>query len=49
MLGGNDAIAMIAVKDVKAAAKFYEETLGLARLSTEGDEVVTRKPIRRAY
>jgi catechol 2,3-dioxygenase-like lactoylglutathione lyase family enzyme len=41
MLGDKDAIAMIAVKDLKAAARFYEETLGLARLSTEGDEVVT--------
>lgn len=41
MLGDKDAIAMIAVRDVKAAARFYEETLGLARLSTEGDEVIT--------
>jgi catechol 2,3-dioxygenase-like lactoylglutathione lyase family enzyme len=41
MLSDKDAIAMIAVKDLKAAARFYEETLGLARLSTEGDEVIT--------
>jgi len=29
MLAANDAIATIAVKDMKKAAKFYEETLGL--------------------
>jgi len=29
MLGDNDAIATIAVKDLKAAKKFYEGTLGL--------------------
>ncbi|MBA3444241.1 MAG: VOC family protein [Gemmatimonadales bacterium] len=29
MLGGKDAAATIAVKDVKAAKKFYEGTLGL--------------------
>lgn len=41
MLRGKDAIAMIAVRDIKAAAKFYEGTLGLARLSAEGEEVIT--------
>lgn len=41
MLSDKDAIAMIAVKDLQAAARFYEETLGLARLSSEGDEVIT--------
>lgn len=41
MLNDKDAIAMIAVRDVKAAARFYEGTLGLTRLSTEGDEVIT--------
>jgi len=41
MLNDNEAIAMIAVKDIAAAAKFYEGTLGLSRLSTEGDEVIT--------
>lgn len=41
MLSDKDAIAMIAVKDLKVAARFYEETLGLARLSSEGDEVIT--------
>ena len=41
MLGDKEAIAMIAVKDIKAAAVFYEGTLGLARLSTQGEEVIT--------
>ena len=41
MLSDKEAIAMIAVKDIKAAARFYEGTLGLARLSTEGEEVIT--------
>jgi catechol 2,3-dioxygenase-like lactoylglutathione lyase family enzyme len=41
MLSGKDAIAMIAVKNVKDAAKFYEDTLGLQRLSSEGEEVIT--------
>lgn len=41
MLVDKEAIAMIAVKDVQAAAKFYEGTLGLTRLSTQGEEVIT--------
>lgn len=41
MLNDNEAIAMIAVKDIDSAAKFYEGTLGLSRLSTEGEEVIT--------
>jgi len=41
MLNDNEAIAMIAVKDIAAAAKFYEGTLGLSRLSTEEGEVIT--------
>lgn len=41
MLSDKEAIAMIAVSDMQAAAKFYEGTLGLARLSTEGEEVIT--------
>src|SRR5713226_5355327 len=32
MLGDKDAIATIAVKDVKVAGKFYEGTLGLKKL-----------------
>ena len=41
MLNDKEAIAMIAVRDLKAAAKFYEGTLGLTRLSTQGEEVIT--------
>jgi catechol 2,3-dioxygenase-like lactoylglutathione lyase family enzyme len=41
MLGDKDAIAMIAVKNVDAAARFYEGTLGLTRLSSQGEEVIT--------
>ncbi|HEY3115079.1 MAG TPA: VOC family protein [Gemmatimonadaceae bacterium] len=38
MLGDNDAIATIAVKDLKAAKKFYEGTLGLKPAPTPGGE-----------
>jgi len=38
MLGDNDAIATIAVKDLKAAKKFYEGTLGLKPDSTRGGD-----------
>ncbi len=41
MLNQKEAIAMIAVKDIQAAAKFYEGTLGLERAGTEGEEVIT--------
>lgn len=41
MLADKEAIAMIAVKDLQAAAEFYERTLGLARLASEDDEVIT--------
>ena len=41
MLNQKEAIAMIAVKNIQEAAKFYEGTLGLARDSTEGEEVIT--------
>lgn len=41
MLADKEAVAMIAVKDIKAAAEFYEGILGLVKLSTEGDEVIT--------
>ncbi len=40
MLGDKDAIATIAVKDLQAAAEFYESTLGLTRLASEGEEAV---------
>jgi catechol 2,3-dioxygenase-like lactoylglutathione lyase family enzyme len=41
MLNRTDAIATVAVKDLPAAAKFYEGTLGFTKLYAEGDEVIT--------
>jgi catechol 2,3-dioxygenase-like lactoylglutathione lyase family enzyme len=41
MLGDEDAFATIAVKDIKAAKKFYEGKLGLKVADTEGPQVVT--------
>src|ERR1043165_5385266 len=40
MLRDADAVAMLAVKDLAVAAKFYEETLGLSRAGGEGHEVI---------
>ena len=40
MLGSKDALATIAVKDLKAASGFYENTLGLKKAS-EGDQATT--------
>jgi catechol 2,3-dioxygenase-like lactoylglutathione lyase family enzyme len=41
MLGNQNAIATIAVKDIGRAKKFYEGTLGLKEAGTEGPEVVS--------
>ena len=41
MLSERNAAATIAVKDIEAARKFYEGTLGLKAVATEGAEVVT--------
>ena len=41
MLGEKDAIATIAVKDLEAAKKFYEGTLGLKQVDAEGSEALT--------
>jgi catechol 2,3-dioxygenase-like lactoylglutathione lyase family enzyme len=41
MLGGFDAMASIAVKDLAVAKAFYAETLGLTPVDTEGDEAIT--------
>jgi catechol 2,3-dioxygenase-like lactoylglutathione lyase family enzyme len=38
MLRDTDAVATLAVKDLGAAAKFYEGTLGLSRAGTEDTE-----------
>ncbi len=41
MLGKADATAMIAVKDIDRARKFYEDTLGLETKDAMGGEVLT--------
>lgn len=43
MLGGKDAAATIAVRDLKAAKKFYEGTLGLKQADAQEPEAVTYK------
>ena len=40
MLSDKDAVANLAVKDLRAARKFYEGTLGLRPVSGEGDELI---------
>lgn len=40
MLRDTDATATLAVEDLRSAAKFYEETLGLSRAASEDDEAV---------
>jgi catechol 2,3-dioxygenase-like lactoylglutathione lyase family enzyme len=40
MLGDYDAIATIAVKNLKASRKFYEDKLGFKVVHTEGDQAV---------
>lgn len=40
MLGTQDAVATVAVKNLAAAKKFYEGALGLKPVDAEGDEVV---------
>ena len=40
MLRDADAVATLAVKDLDAAARFYEETLGLGRIDGEDDEAL---------
>ena len=41
VLTRTDAVANLAVKDLAAARKFYENTLGFDAVATEGDELVT--------
>lgn len=43
MLGKADATAMIAVKDIDRARKFYEDTLGLETKEEMGGEVLAMK------
>ena len=41
MLGDKDVIATVAVKDLAAARRFYEGTLGLAVSDAQGSEAIT--------
>lgn len=43
MLGDTSAVTNLAVKDVEAARKFYEGTLGLTPCEAEGEELVAYK------
>jgi catechol 2,3-dioxygenase-like lactoylglutathione lyase family enzyme len=43
MLGDNDAMATIAVKNLLGARKFYEGKLGFKVVHTEGDQAVSYK------
>jgi catechol 2,3-dioxygenase-like lactoylglutathione lyase family enzyme len=40
MLGDKDAAANIAVKNLDVAKKFYEDTLGLTQVCSEGQELI---------
>lgn len=40
MLGNRDVVANIAVKDLETARRFYEDTLGLKPIDTEGEELI---------
>jgi catechol 2,3-dioxygenase-like lactoylglutathione lyase family enzyme len=43
MLSNKDAAANIAVKDLETAREFYENTLGLMQVGTEGQELIVFK------
>ena len=43
MLGDKDAAVNIAVKNLERARKFYEDTLGLTQIGSEGQEVIIFK------
>jgi catechol-2,3-dioxygenase len=43
MLGDENAAANLAVKDLRVARRFYEETLGLKKVGAESDELVVYK------
>jgi catechol 2,3-dioxygenase-like lactoylglutathione lyase family enzyme len=40
MLGNVDAVANLAVKDLEASRKFYQDTLGLQQVGSEGEELL---------
>jgi catechol 2,3-dioxygenase-like lactoylglutathione lyase family enzyme len=41
MLGGKEAVATIAVRDIQAAKRFYGDTLGLKLTDTQDSEALT--------
>ncbi len=41
MLRDADAVATVAVKDLKVAGQFYRDTLGLDQVASEGDEAIS--------
>jgi catechol-2,3-dioxygenase len=41
MLGGKEAMATVAVRDLSSAKKFYGGTLGLKQTAAQGEEAVT--------
>ena len=41
MLGTSNAIATVAVRDIGTARTFYEGTLGLKQVDSEGEELIT--------
>jgi catechol-2,3-dioxygenase len=43
MLGKTNAVANIAVKDLRRAKAFYQDTLGLSPIETQGEEVIVFK------
>ncbi|CAN5853209.1 VOC family protein [soil metagenome] len=43
MLNHVDAVANIAVKNLEAARKFYQDTLGLKQVGAEGEELIVFK------
>ena len=43
MLGDTNAVANLAVKNLETAKKFYEDTIGLKQIDSEGDELMVFK------
>jgi catechol 2,3-dioxygenase-like lactoylglutathione lyase family enzyme len=43
MLGDTNAVANLAVKNLETAKQFYEGTLGLKQIDSEGNEVIVFK------
>ena len=40
MLGSTNAVAMLAVRDLATARRFYQDTLGLTQVDAHGEEVI---------